>query len=225
VAWVQASWLDRQTPAVFAAIFVVCLVVASLTGNPIVDAVALTHAQGRSVVDEVNRHPDVIRIGFLCIVLMLLSIGPAIRPLRRLAPFRGAALTEVGYRLMCAGAVFGAVGNAFAPLGLGSTAGLDRDVMASFVVRNEGSWVSFVLLGLYALLPAGTIVMGVGLIRAGSVPLWSGLLFVIVFVAILPIPVGYPTLGLAALFAVVYLVLLRPAARAVIDEAPRSSAV
>jgi hypothetical protein len=202
-----------------AVIFFVTMVVASLTANPTVDAVALTHEQARTIVDEVNLNPDLIRIGFLCIVVMLLSIGPIVRPLRSLAPSRGSALAEIGYRLICIGSVFGAVGNAYAPLVLGSVAGLDRDVMASFVLNLETSWPSFLILGFYALLPVGTVLLGVGLIRASTVPVWRIILFVVVFFAIMPIPFGYGSLALAVLFAVVYLVLMRPAIAGTIQMA------
>jgi len=208
----QTTAVDRWVPNACALIFVVAIVVASLSGDSKVDTVALTQEQARSVVDAANLHPDATRLAFLCVVVALLCIGPVVRPLVRLAPGRGSVLAELGYRMMCIGSVFEALGNAYAPLVLGSTAGLDREVMAHFVRNNETSWVSFFLLAVNALLPVGAILLGAGLLRAGGLPRWQPLLFILVFAAILPTPIGYGTLALAALFAVVFITLVRPAA-------------
>jgi hypothetical protein len=197
----------------YAVTFAVGLLVASVTANSTVDSVAMSHDQARGIVDAVNLNPDLIRIGFLAVVLALACIGPVVAPLRELAPDRGRGLVVWGHRLMWTGAIAGAIGNAFAPLVLGSVAGLDRDVMATFIQNNETSWVSYALLALYALLAVGTVLVAVGLVRAGTAPIWQILLFAVVFVAFLLLSLGIESIVLTILFAIDYLVLIRPAAQ------------
>lgn len=204
-----AQWFERMVPIAAAVTFIGALAASSLLADPAVDAVAQDREQARTIVDAVAAHPTQVRLSFLFIVIALACIGPVVRPFRRLAPERGALLTELGYRGMCIGSIAAAVGNAYAPLVLASTAGLDRDVMADFALANETSAASYAILAVYALLPIGAILMAVGLFRAHTLPWWQPMLFGVAFAAIMPCPIGPASLVLTVGFAVVLVVLRR----------------
>jgi hypothetical protein len=192
-------------------IVVAGIVAATVLVPSSVDAVPLDHEQALAIVREVARDPGRIRAGFFAIVVFMALLGPAIRPLRRLAPSRGAVCTEVGYRLISIGSIAAAVGNSFAPLTLSSSVGLDENVMADFFQGNSTSFASFAILAVYGLLPIGSIVLTVGLLRTGAVPAWQPIVLGIGLFGLMPSPLGPLTLLEAALLAAAFATMGRTA--------------
>jgi hypothetical protein len=107
-----------------------------------------------------------------------------------LATARGRVLVDLGWRLVAVGAAGGAIGNAFAPLVLPSTVGFDPDVMGRFVHQHETSWASFAILGVYALLPVGSLLLATGLVRARTAPTWLAVLLPVGLGVITPLRLG-----------------------------------
>jgi hypothetical protein len=132
-----------------------------------------------------------------------------------LARGRGASLVAIGWRLVAVGSAGGAVGNAFAPLVVPSTAGFDPVLMGRFVHHHETSAASLAILAVYALLPVGAVVLLVGLWRTAALPRPVAVALAVSLGAITPLRLGPQAvvdgLVLAAALAALHRAHPRPA--------------
>lgn len=182
------------------------LILAGILVPSTVDRVSTSDAIGTAKVMATANHPARVRVGYLLLVTALLCVPAATRQVLRLAPTRGAALVEIGWRLVSIAAAAGAVGNAFAPLVLPSTVDFDPTLMGRFVHHHETSTASYAIIGVYLLLTIGAIVLLVGLLRAGTIPWWLAALLCVTLGVITPLRLGPQAivdgmlLGVALLF-------------------------
>jgi hypothetical protein len=109
------------------------LILAGLLVPSAIDHITGSDAYGTRKVLVAARHATEVRVGYLALVVALLCIAPATRRVLLFAPGRGAALVNVGWRVIAVGAAAGAVGNAFAPLIVPSAAPYDPAVMGAFI--------------------------------------------------------------------------------------------
>lgn len=193
---------DRNWAIGASAGLVAGLTAASLLVPSVVDAVATDVAAARPIVAAVAEHPLAVRAGFLCWVAAALCIPSATRPWREAAVERGSRAAEIGWRMICVGACGAAVGNAFAPAILPSVLVLPPEAAAMFVHAHETSRASFVILGVYALLPIGALPFAIGIARSAVMPVWRAAMLGVALFGIMPAPLGPLSLALTACFAV-----------------------
>jgi hypothetical protein len=183
--------IERIGGAVAGIVTAVGLVVAGLLVPSAIDRISDTDAHGIRKVLLAARHTNEIRVGYLFLIAALLCIAPATRRVLMFAPRRGRVLVNVAWRLMAVGAAAGAVGNAFAPLVVPSTAaGFDPGVMGAFVHHHETSAVSYGIIAIYLLLPVGALLLILGLLRAGTIPWWGAAVLGLSLAAITPLRLG-----------------------------------
>jgi hypothetical protein len=190
VVGLSSTPIERFGGAAAGAVTVVGSVVAGLLVPSAVDQISSTDAYGMRKVLVAAQHANEVRVGYLSLIAALLCIAPATRRVLLFAPRRGALLVNVAWRLIAVGASAGAVGNAFAPLVVPSAAPFDPVVMGAFIHHHETSAVSYGIISVYLLLPLGSLLLIVGLVRAGTIPWWGAVALGASLGAITPLRLG-----------------------------------